>query len=94
MIFVDSQDHNENSRAKILEELRDLLRDKANQVYESFGQIYGHNYAYDLFFAWDLPEVIDLVNEFAESNDKAFEIGFHSFFREAAALIIKQPEDE
>ena len=94
MLFVDSQDLDETSRAKLRDELRALLREKVPHAYESFGQIEGRKFAYELFFAWDLPAVLEVVNEFGEAHDDVVRLGFHSFFREAAGLMMKQPEDD
>ena len=94
MLFVDSQDLDETSRAKLRDELRALLRVKVPHAYESFGQIEGRKFAYELFFAWDLPAVLEVVNEFGEAHDDVVRLGFHSFFREAAGLMMKQPEDD
>ena len=71
-----------------------MLSEKVSHAYESFGEIEGQDYAYDLFFSWNLPEVIEVVDQFGESHPEALTLGFHSFFREAGALIIKKPEED
>lgn len=94
VLFIDSQDHSELTRSKLRAELRQLLSEKVSHAYESFGEIEGQDYAYDLFFSWNLPEVIEVVDQFGESHPEALTLGFHSFFREAGALIIKKPEED
>ena len=94
VIFLQDKDQDETVRAKLCEALRACLSSKTSQSYESFGQIEGSNYAYELIFAWDLPAVLKVVSEFGEQHDDVTILGFHSLFPQAGALMIKKSEED
>lgn len=93
MLYVDSADHDATTRSAVRDELRRYLSEKLSHVYESFGQIEGRDFAYDLFFSWDLSAVLSAVNAFGEQHDEAVILGFHSFFREAGGVTIKNTDE-
>ena len=64
------------------------------EAYESVGFVDGRRFAYDVFFAWDLPAVLKAADEFGERHETLLELGFHSLWREAGGLTVRKPKQD
>ena len=90
-IYIDAVDRSPEERIKLRDALRAELREKVPEAYESVGFVDGRRYAYDVFFAWDLPAVLKAADEFGERHDTLLELGFHSLWREAGGRPSESP---
>ena len=93
-LYIDAVDHSPEERIKLRDALRAELREKVPEAYESVGFVDGRRFAYDVFFAWDLPAVLKAADEFGERHETLLELGFHSLWREAGGLTVRKPKED